>query len=333
MRSILLTALFAVCNGAGGEPLTNKQLLSIVPPDAESVVVARLGPLAAEKSAFRAQLLDASKNVGGAPGAARQINTVVNGEIINAKPTAWVCAIREYRAEQGIGMGAFTPSNVFIVEQSTDLLRDRLLKGDGVDNPVKMTEEGGIKFFAGTFPTSADLRPPTSKEAAAGTQDYFVAIADAHTVVTGYRRADVQTIVRLLAKPGDSIPVKWKDVAAGLDIEAPLIILRKYDPHNEDAGSPVSRKVYKDLRADIDSVGLAVKDCEKAVFQIHALTSEPERAQGALQWQVMPEHHVTWAVKNDATGFAGEITWQKHTVDDGMMVLLLMSFFGITVAV
>jgi hypothetical protein len=333
VRSLFLSVVLAACCSAAAEPLTNNQLLSLAPSDADSVLVARLGPLAAETSAFWRPLMDASKSVGADPRSARQMNAIVMTEVVAAKPAAWMYAIREFRPGQGIGMGAFTPSCVFVVEQSTDALQDRLLKGDGFDNPVKTTEEDGIRFFAGTFPTRADPRSPVSKEDAVGTQDYFVVIPDAHTVITGYRKSDVQSIARSFAKPAGAIPAKWKDLAAGLDLGAPLIILRKYDPRNEEGGSPVSHKAYKDLRADIDSVGLSLKDPEKAVFQIHALTSEPDRARSALQYQLLPDFHVTWAVKNDGTGFAGEITWQKHTIDDGMMVLLLMSFFGISVAV
>lgn len=315
---------------------TSLSLIAAMPPGTESVLVMRIEPLLAEGSrvAHYARAARNPKNPAG--GGERDLLTVVYDAVAEQRPMVLARGASRMRAPRSIGVGAYDECDICWVRGSLAGLRERLRAGEDIEDLRRVEEVDGVEVFGATVTMVRDGEDRKAlDEGRPPKEERFVAVVDAHTVVVASRREDAAAAVRgVLARREGPVPEQWRAAAAGLPLDAPLVILRRYDPTNElDVYSPENPRREPALRAGLDSLGLAVVDPVTGELRVRGVTPDAERAVRVLQTQsYLPRSDYAWAIEMGEGGFTADLTPRIGREEEGVLGLRLWIIWGPNVA-
>jgi hypothetical protein len=231
-----------------------------------------------------------------------------------------------FRAPHGLGVGRYNERMILCTERPLGSLRTRLAAGQGIRNLVGSTKLDGITVYHGRNTAERD---DDDRRGKGSPTDCYVAVADDHTLVIASGESDAREILKLLAAPAHSVPEKWSVAAAEVNLDSPLLILRRYDPANDqDYMSPVNPKAPVDRAAKIDSIAVAMPDTHQRKLLVHAVTADGDNARRWLQREVLV--HLKWGEMPSTRGIKAELTFDEKY---DLLLLQVLVLFGPNVAI
>ena len=311
--------LVAMCGGAGAEAPTNLQLLSAMPPGTESVMILRLSALRARDSILRD---DYRRKPRSQPG--DDIKTVVTNAIGQAKQMAFTWGGSDFTTPSDTGMtGNFNERAIYIVEKPLDELLKRLETGTNVEGLEGGFEVAGVKVFQGKIDTTSSWARTHNS---AG-EPWFVAIPNPNMAVTAESRADIAYMLKALASKKAEVPVQWRTIAKGRNLESPILILRQY-PRPSDPRGPGADAFLPPVKAQATHFALILPGVSIATLKLFVAAKDPTRAVHWVRDTFLFESDFAWEVKSDATSASATLVPLQESNIPPLMGLKLVLLFG-----
>lgn len=325
MRRILLLAALAVTAAgcASGPqppaPLSNPALIAAMPDGAESVMVLRLDELHAAPDLKESAERMVAWLDGDEP--ADTMDTLLRRGIQAAGPVAWVHAGSRFTAPPDLGVGDYDARSIWVTRRPLNDVIRALDTGEGVAGPLARHEANGVTIYEGQ--RTIEFYGGESK-----TESMFVAFADARTPMVAETRDDIEQMLARWRAGDRQIPARWRSGAQRLEVESPIVILRRYDPASEeDQFSPVNRRIPPEERIEIEAFGIVLTDPAKRRYRLEVISSQPQRAEEFFRhW--LSDESFAWTVEAADAGFAATLEGAAGQEEDVAMELysLLMVF-------
>lgn len=302
--------------------LSNRALIGAMPDGAESVMVWRLDELQREAPDMKEAVEEWFLGLNEEAAATERIEIVLRRSIGGAGPVVWAHSGSRFTAPPDLGVGDYNERSIWITERPLRELRRALDTGEGVGGPVQRHEIGGVRVYQ-------MLREREFYGGESMTEPMFIALPDQRTALIAESLDDVGQMLGRYGRAPSGIPEQWRSAAARIEIESPLVILRRYDPESEDDEfSPVNPGLSAERRIDIEAFALVLADAERSRYRLEVITRQPQRAEEAFFRLLLPEPVFDWTVQPTDRGFAatlgGEAEREYHARE--ALTTLLMVF-------
>lgn len=327
-------ACLTAATATQAEAPTNKQLIAAMPPATESVLIQRYGILLADDSALKTEAQELIDNLGNIySGEERDaLLNVVLRHVAMAKPVVHAEGGSQFTRVTGdplgVGVGNYNSRSIWCVERSLDRLMKRLAEKPDISGALKTFKLGGVPVY------HSELRQYLMKgeEAAPIQEDRFVAFPSDRCVVITEDRDELKHILDRLESKASGVPEKWREVAAALELESPIVLLREYDPQNKlDYYSPVNPTQPDYKQADVQSVCLVVPSPKRLAFRLNCISKEPQKALAFYGYEVLCYETYRWDTKLRQAGFNSEVAVVDEKRDEAYPFLSLYILFGMNV--
>lgn len=331
-RHIFLFALvfpFASLH-ADADGLSNLQAIAAMPRGTESVMALRYDLLSSEESVFRTDFTWMIENLGvaGAPADRKKPESIILRAVAAATPLLYVEGGSQFTAAYGVGTGNYNGRTVWVTAKPLSGLTRRLIDRKDVDGDIRPFKLGDAQAFE--FPIQ--LRTSTKEELVPETR--FVAFPNDRTVLICESRDDLEVMLKGLAEKEPRMPQQWESVATGLDIEAPIVVLRRYDPKNNgDYYAPMNAR--RSHPVAVDGFALVMPAVKNLAFRLRCLTNDREGARSYYQEDDrFPTNAFVWQVGRQPDGFLADITALGQTSGQiSSMIMRLHLLFGVNIFV
>jgi hypothetical protein len=165
---------------------------------------------------------------------------------------------------------------------------------------------------------------------------FLVATPNPHTVVWAESRTEIEYMIRSITTRTTKVPRQWSKVLDGFDVDAPVLVLRKYDPTNErDIYSPVSPSRPVGCRVAVEASALAVLAPAAPVFRMRMITDDPGGAEQFMQAMLFSPASFRWVVTSNVDGFTAMVFPQadeQRRLGEELPLFVLM-FFGMNLLI
>jgi hypothetical protein len=158
--------------------------------------------------------------------------------------------------------------------------------------------------------------------------DEYVAFPDEHTIVISRSLEMAAGLVARWDKPGTHIPRQWSIAAEGIDLGAPLIVLRRFDPTDtRDCFSPFRPGYLTRETAQIGQIAATVPSEKERTLTVRASTHDADHAEAWLRSAVKGIGDAVGPSVKRSDGIV-EITTTAEEKRVGEFFLLLRAFSG-----
>jgi len=211
-----------------------------------------------------------------------------------------------------------------------DSLRQAIEKRDGVVGSVRVAQAGEVSVYS----SDIEVSPPSKRQITV-----FFAFPSDHLVVRAESMEQMEKVVSKLKQneKANEIPERWKAAGAAIDLEAPIVLLRKLR-------GPVCALKYDRAKpekieprnVDIDSFALAAPSGDALRFQLRCITPAPDDAQfffyGGTFTGGFPPVYWQWKRAVDTRGFTAEMTFNAEGKNHHLS-LVLITLFGVPIGI
>lgn len=303
--------------------LSNRALIGAMPDGAESVMVWRLDELQREAPDMKEAAEELVIGLNEKAETKEQIDVVLRRAIRTARPLVWAHSGSRFSPPSDLGVGDYNERSIWITERPLRELRRALDTGEGVGGPVQRHKIAGVRVYE-------VLREIEFYGGESMTEPMFIALPDPRTALAA---ESLEDIGHMLARHRDEhaeIPEQWRSAAARIEIESPMVMLRRYDPESEDDQfSPVRPGLSAERRIEIEAFALVLAEAEQGRYRLEVITRQPQRAEEAFFRLLLPEPLFTWTAETTGEGFAatvkGAVEQERHARD---AILSLLTVFG-----
>lgn len=346
--AVLLNVLAGIVWAQAGDALSNRALIAAMPDDIEAVMVLRAEPLLRDECALKREMqgffgirsdladtaLREQRDIVSS-GGDNNLDRIVFAELLARKPTRRVLAGAKFQPPDGIGVGAFDYLALWITGESNEPIRQRVAAGEGIVGQVAANEGEGVTLY--TSPVQLVRR---SARGAAEHVDRVACIAfpTQHVTIVAFSQEHARHVARQLQAPTAEIPKHWRAVADGLDLEAPIVILRAFPQKRQQFPKPVSPGNIEVGEVEIDSYGITNDGGSTVAFHLRAITEYPENAQAYFHYPSpfqggFPPDSWKWNRQADARGLTADVAFIEGDGRKHHSSLLLLTLFGIMLAI
>ncbi|MBN2445422.1 MAG: hypothetical protein JXO22_01755 [Phycisphaerae bacterium] len=327
-------ALFTEATNAAAPP-TNQQLIAAMPPGTESVLVCQVEPLLSDKSVLK----DACAKFVQTPTALagfvpeNTLGRIVLSGLPACEPVAVAIGGAKFEVPNSEQPGPFDYRAVWVCRKPIAPLEKQIEELGGTAR-IGTLDVDDITVYICTANEMAE-QDDAKNSRALRRLPVLVAFPTPHTVVIAQARSAIDHMVRAVRSERAEMTEGQKSVLLGLPLDAPLVLVRKYDPTNErDAASPVNRWRPKALWADIESVALAFPDPAENAFKIRCLSPNPDRAvtfyrSAEMLFNVLPETEFEWQTTTAHQSFSADLKVREEAAERVDMANVITNLFGI----
>lgn len=318
-------ALAALLGNA--EPSANEQLIAAMPEGVTGIMLVRFDPLQEEGSKLAETAGWFPPNREAPEGREDDLYYLTRRMAMDADPEVFVWGGSAFERAADIGVGNFDERQIWVVGGDLGPLRARLEQRETITGFVEAFEVGGVTAYHGRtqFPVYGHKEQPI-------VQDVFVAAPAGSTVVMAETREDIERMVGAVLEPPADAPERWTSLAGDVPLDAPLLVLRRYDPADRESWIvPMHPSVPEEDRVKLDAVVLAWPDPAQGRVRLHGVGEEPQRGADWLRRNLLPDHMWRWEL---AVG-EGEFDATLSISDDAAKAagLSLMLVFGLYIAI
>jgi len=318
--------VWATAARAGGEEIpTNLRLIAAMPPGTESVLVYRYPALTAEDSAMKREFEEMLDGLGTPEDQdeRNRLHNVVMRYVAMSNPLVQVEGGSQFTAPDGVGVGNFNGRSIWIVEHPLARLMQRLAARKDIDGELTPFKLGDVQCYE----TAVDVRISIRPDVAPVTERRLYAFPSTRSVVVTECRDDVEYILKALGAKEPKVPKQWEPFAAALDIESPIIILRRYDPSNDrDYWSPAGSMNPHYGRTQVEGFGLVLKSAHDVMFSLRCVAKQRERAAAYYKDHAFRQENFTWSIEERPEGFTAEITGNAARIREANIPITLITF-------
>ena len=314
------SVVLSVACGANADGPSNVQLIAAMPPGTESVIVQRVSMLKEEASFFRGTYDQPART----HSPCKNIKTVVRDATNLALPIVFAWGGSDFQMPPDTGMtGNYNERTIYVVEKSLEKLQEQLETGQGVEDVDERFDVGGVRVYKGTIGEKSiwGLMHNSAGE------PWFVAIPDAHTMVSAETRADIEHILKALKEHKASLPPQWREIATGHDLDSPVVILRQYSlPAKE---RPLAMGLFlPPPDAGTTHVALTLPEVTSALLKLSLRAKVVEKAVAWYQRRVLPVGLYAWDLELSATGATGTLNPKPEDWDFRYFSFSWVQLFG-----
>lgn len=301
---------------------SNEQLIAAMPPRMESVIVLSMKALSSETSAFKRDFPSFSSSPVSA-GQKDGLSAAIDRILAEGTVEKMVMAGSNFRAAQGAGAGSFDSCVLFLLDRPIMNFEESLK----ANRDVEPVESPAGNIFKGR------TRAPDGTEV-----PLFVSHPTDTTMVLAMSQGDVEHILRQLRSDSREIPPHWRAFSQDAAIESPAIVIRKYDPTNQnDSHSPINPKRPPDMKVEIDGFVLTIPSTEKVELLLRCKTGSPDRAisfyrSAEMRYYVLPELIWNWEITKTTDGFEAKISVREGSGQNYHCLVVLYSLFGVNMS-
>ena len=301
-----------------------------MPDDFRSVVILEAGPLCREGCGLKSALpgffglVDESVPGEMIPDCDRLIScsgsynleSLVFRELINRNPTKRVVAGAGSRRGQGPDK-PFRYLTIWITKDSNRPIKTKVDDRDGIIGEVGKTTEDGLDIYDSIVALGRGLK------------EIFVAFPNEHMTIVAYSSDDITHIAKSLKKKPEAIPTRWQKAASALNIESPVVILRKFATREQGIviPDPENPGMWKVESVPIDSCGITSDAGPKVNFKLRVIATQPEDAEtyfyGGTVHVGFPPGDWEWAKETDAEGFTADIELVKEGKPEYILLMVI----------
>lgn len=328
---------------------TGRELISAMPSDIESVMVLEAAPLlrdtCALKRDFQGYFGVADPNTPPSDEPARDVvssvgdsnlDRVVFGQLVALKPLRRALGGADFAPPQGIGIGTFRYLTVWVTAESNTPVRRAIERREGLVGEVEALKLDDCEAYRSTVEIWFSGQDKEKR-------DVYVVFPTEHVTVVAHAREHATHIAHALRTRSEQpvVPQRWQAAARGLDLDAPLVILRKFTKPTQtilkrDPADPTSEPVA----VPFDGFGMTADAGPSVKFHLRVNTSQPDLAvyyfhantfHGGFSRPIW-----TWMKQNDAEGFAGEVRFSSagaQSYQEGLGALITLTLFGVLIAI
>ena len=344
-RIALICCLFLSTVTALGQVLSNRELITLMPDEVESVLVLRSEPLTNDKSPFRREMQgffgiadanadspdrephDFTTSSGG-----NNLDRLIFSGVSKCNPVARALGGWGFATQPaGIGLGEFHHIQIWITRDSLSTLLQAIENSDGVVGEVKKEQVNGVAVY------SSELESPATRKLAR----FYFALPNDRTVVRTESLEQMKSVLGRLKRGAESssLPERWKEAAKGIELDAPILLLRKmkepvriikYDTATE------KPEKFEPGQVEIGSFAITAPSGAALRLRIRCITKSPADAPfyfygGAFSGGLTPSYW-KWKTNSDANGFDAEAVFSAEGKNHHLS-LLLITLFGIPIAI
>lgn len=333
---------------SAGERLTNRALLASMPDSMEAVLVLQAEPLLREECALKRELqgffgiVDESM-----PGMTRKdrdfissdgennLDRIVFAEVVARKPVRRLVAGSAFQPPQVIGAGSFSFVAVWITKETNEPIKQRLESGNGIIGEVTKTTEDGLDVYQ----SPVEFRWSPMRGATSVKKSIHIAFPNEHVTIIALSADDLKHISKSLKAKAKEIPPRWQRAAAKLDIESPVLVLRRFVQDKQrfrrfDFENPQNIEI---LNVPIHSYGVTYDGGANVSFKLRVITPEPEDAEGYYHGGTYRAGFVPgrwkWDKRTDQDGFTADVVFEEKEGRNHHSSLIVLSMLGIMMAI
>ncbi len=320
---LAITAMVRVSAAASTAPST-KALIAARPDGTESVIVCRF-----DKSASQLALKDSVWGFFEQLSEKDSFHKTIFRAVAQAGLLAQATGGSDFGGPMGVGMGWFVDRSIYVVAKPLADLQRQLERGGVFPSGSKKRTAEGITVYAGQVSAHYFQDPEEVRRL----EYWFITLLDERTLVKTQSMDDLLHMIRSLRDNRDSVPVQWRELASRVDFDSAIVILRRYDPSNEDdPWSPFGPRIDKEFRVNIDGYAVTVPNTRKLKLEMYCRTEEPEKAARFLSMFTGKINHVQrWDIDKLEEGFLAQIHFD-HYEDPAYLFLSMYSIFGLYIA-
>lgn len=351
MRRALLVAAVVLApysQAAAEDSPNNRQLIASMPDAIESVLLLQAEPLLREGCALKSELqgflavIDEATPGMSAPASDllssvgnNNLDRIVFSELVKRRPTKRLVGGAGFQPPQDIGIGSFRYLTVWITRESNSPIKKKIDTHDGIVGDVARTTKDGLDSYSSPI----EIRWSSSPEQGPAKTSICVAFASEHVALVAFSADDIAHIANLLNSKTPTIPVRWQKAASGLDVDSPVVILRKFtqseqcivkrDPDDPNRAEP--------RNVPIDGFGLTSDAGSSVKFKLHVITSQPNDAEvyfyGGCFYAGFDPAQWKWTKKTDADGFTADVQLDEKEGRNHLGSLIVITLFGISLMI
>ncbi len=330
-QACVALSLLGAAMTAHADVPTNKALIAAMPPATESVRIHRYDVMTSEGSVLQHESKRIINRLGNANSEEdrNRLISIVLRHVAMANLIVHIEGGSEFTRITGnpigIGVGNYHSRSIWFVEGSLDQLKkglaeDREFKGD-----VKELTLSDVPVY------QSEVREFVMKgdKVEAIQEKRFVAIPTSHCVVITEDKHELEHILQGLKSTTSNVPEKWRVVAEKVEIESPIVVLRRFDPNNElDYYSPVNPNNPAYRRADIESFSFVMPAHNRLAFELYAVSKEPRKAAAFFGQDSFRQEVFEWKVNFHGTGFDAEVFVRDKKRNEAHPMLMVYHLFG-----
>ena len=319
---LAITAMVRVSAAASTAPST-KALIAAMPDGTESVIVCRF-----DKSASQLALKDSAEQFFELLSEKDSFHKTIFRAVAQSGLLAQATGGSDFGGPTGVGMGWYVDRSIYVVANPLADLQRQLERGGVFPSGSRKRTVEGITVYAG----QVSAHYPQDPEEVRRLEYWFITLLDERTLVKTQSMHDLLHIIRSLRDGWESIPVQWRELASRVDFDSAIVILRRYDPSNEDdPWSPFSLRISKEFRANIDGYAVTVPNTRKLKLEMYCRTEEPEKASRFLSKFTGGINHVErWDIDKLEEGFLAQIPFDYE--EQAYLFLSVYVLFGLYIA-
>lgn len=318
-----MLAWLAPCGTADAQ-LSNQQIIAAMPSGVESVIIERVVDLKDPKSVFAKlyeprHLLDEEYGKETLGNRFDDLRPVVERALVRAGLRLKGTGGSDFRPAVHTDIGDATLRIIAVTEGPLSALRQTLKDGK-INGPLETLTIDSITVY--------HARSMHLDRRGAG-QPMYTAIPDDHTVIMAPTEEEMRHMLTCLrSKPSDpkavapgtqapAVPERWRSGAEGLNLEAPLVVLRSYRPDDTgDATAPrFSSATTK--HGEVRAIGVSLDRVDEPAAKVRCIAPDPDAARAA--YQGIFANTLRWDIKSKDGSFEGTIRLQRDEPDTFLM--------------
>lgn len=331
---------------AAAEP-KGRDLIAAMPDDIESVMVLEAAPLlrdgCALKRHFQGYFGVADQNAPSSDEPARDIvssvgdsnlDRVVFGQLVELKPLRRALGGADFARPQGIGIGTFRYLTVWVTTESNAPVRRAIERREGLVGEVEALKLDDCEAYRSAVEIWFSGQDKEKR-------DVYVVFPTEHVTVVAHAREHATHIAHALRTGVEKpvVPQRWQAAAKGLDLDAPLVILRKFPKPAQTIlkRDPADPAKCEPVVIPFDGFGMTADAGPSVKFHLRVNTSQPDLAvyyfhANTFHGGFSPPYY-TWSKQNDAEGFAGEVQPTPQGEQMHLDGLIVITLFGVLMAI
>ena len=311
---------------AGATAPSTKALIAAMPDGTESVIVCRF-----DNPASQLALKDSVWGFFEQLSEKDSFHKTIFRAVAQAGLLAQATGGSDFGGPKGVGVGWYVDRSIYVVAKPLADLQRQLERGGVFPSASKKRTVEGITVYEGQV-SSRHLQDPEGKPRQ---EPWFITLLDERTLVTTQSMDELLHMIRSLRDSRESVPVEWRELAPRVDFDSAIVILRRYDPSNEDdPWSPFGPRIDKEFRVNIDGYAVTVPNTGKLKLEMYCRTEEPEKAARFLSIRMFTggkDHVERWDIDKLEQGFLAQI-FSEHPEDPAYLLLTVWALFGLYIA-
>ncbi|MDX2200480.1 MAG: hypothetical protein SF069_16115 [Phycisphaerae bacterium] len=269
------------------------------------------------------------------------LDRVVFQRIVMLRPQKRVLAGADFKRPIAPGIGQCEYLAIWVTADSNEALRNDVASGRGINGEVVTANSDGVEVFHSKVELFAEATAPPGQQNDARSMQVSVAFPTPHVTVVSFVPNGAAHVAKALKQKAErNVPLRWQSLASRIDLNAPLVLLRRMGNPQQCVGYPDPNNRSKPIIRDITLHGFAIAAAPDEPLRFRLVADAPSAEDAYLYFQGggtrggFPAPTYTWDRINRVGGFDATVTFTPTpTARNSHASLLMIGFFGLEILI